>query len=1067
MSLRFLPPNMAALFGPAIGARTSRQDELGYMTHRASAQSNTIKSFIVLLSLILPYLLSGGRLTGPTTVTPANLPFGKASCIVPPTNITTKLIPASRDAKYVPRGPLLYITHNIQLTPLNKTIDDHPANIIHKNQRPQRQDQVRKYPKHTPQRIIHINTSNMNYKSPRYTQLPGIWPSRQNNQSKLAQIWTSRSFWPEIIQTYLKRNHQIIPHKNSCNTDHNSPTYTLLSTNTWFSLQNNLFKNFRHLKISCHVDGSCAAAIHDAHLSTNVEIILTFVPENMLSPFTTRFEAVAASLDASYPPAKIHFTGDYTPISQNCAQHGRSLVLLDNHLQSLGSLNGIKDLTPFNIPERITDIPQEYRAAFLLSDGSRDEEINNLRSYELEVIAQAEDLRVAAIARSTNIETYLLHVNGDQKQLDTTYQTVLAMAQETLENPDKFGALPPLVTKPLFASIEEATHLLQETITATRQQHDTITHHRELLGHAITALTIHQPIATHRGEYYAALAQGGRRPRGDLNSIQRYYSPNLHELTMVTEHQVAAARAAAAAFDASGNRVQPPSPPLGLFHLFPLPVLSMNPYARGLLPSDIHPENPKFNFLAIKEGMGDTYSHRPDPKQRDYPIRIVWTGWNSETHTPNQIQRALYTLELDMHESAVFPPKKRRDTAAPALCHIVYSKMTNLLWACIHSGGGFIRDIPFSCKVAVGTGDITIGKYHYWGTVSDAASHMHPLTFMSNAEDIILRDIGVHVKICPQQLTPNWLAACCDHGRFDLVFRNPKDIQKYVKHPHYPITPEVMTGFGTLIESAILTGEVKLREDMGPFQIELISLPPSVTEGTLIRYFAQIDMDFCGLTKRATKARTNTWTVGFLKNMPDRLDAANLLGNALVPHISRSPLRINVKQRNIPRGACIICYHELNKLRFNHPYKQCPNRNAVCRYCHSANHPAQQCPYVLSDSHVEPEARAPTPRPIAAPRRHSVRPSPEQHAQQALGRRSMISVRSRGKPAFSDDEDESEGELEREPQPSSRSRSAASVAAAYRPTSGYNQDLTGTVTPANMLHWSSSQDRQKPPAARR
>ena len=98
--------------------------------------------------------------------------------------------------------------------------------------------------------------------------------------------------------------------------------------------------------------------------------------------------------------------------------------------------------------------------------------------------------------------------------------------------------------------------------------------------------------------------------------------------------------------------------------------------------------------------------------------------------------------------------------------------------------------------------------------------------------------------------------------------------------------------------------------------------------------------------------------------MPDRLDAANLLGNALVPHISRSPLRINVKQRNIPRGACIICYHELNNLRSNHGYKQCPNRNRVCRYSHSANHPVEQCPYVLSDSHVEPRAREPTPRPI-------------------------------------------------------------------------------------------------------
>jgi hypothetical protein len=62
--------------------------------------------------------------------------------------------------------------------------------------------------------------------------------------------------------------------------------------------------------------------------------------------------------------------------------------------------------------------------------------------------AQAEDLRVAAIARSTNIETYLFQLNGDQKLLDTTYQAVLAMAQETLENPDNFGALPPLSPNP-------------------------------------------------------------------------------------------------------------------------------------------------------------------------------------------------------------------------------------------------------------------------------------------------------------------------------------------------------------------------------------------------------------------------------------------------------------------------------------------------------------------------------------------------------------------------------------------------------------------------------------------
>jgi hypothetical protein len=37
-NLRFLPPNMAALFGPAIGARTSRQEDFGHTTPRAIAQ---------------------------------------------------------------------------------------------------------------------------------------------------------------------------------------------------------------------------------------------------------------------------------------------------------------------------------------------------------------------------------------------------------------------------------------------------------------------------------------------------------------------------------------------------------------------------------------------------------------------------------------------------------------------------------------------------------------------------------------------------------------------------------------------------------------------------------------------------------------------------------------------------------------------------------------------------------------------------------------------------------------------------------------------------------------------
>jgi hypothetical protein len=72
-----------------------------------------------------------------------------------------------------------------------------------------------------------------------------------------------------------------------------------------------------------------------------VEILFAYSQDSMFSSSSDRFEAVAASLTASFPPAQIHFTGDYLSISQNCfAQHGRSFVLFNNHFDSLGSLDG-------------------------------------------------------------------------------------------------------------------------------------------------------------------------------------------------------------------------------------------------------------------------------------------------------------------------------------------------------------------------------------------------------------------------------------------------------------------------------------------------------------------------------------------------------------------------------------------------------------------------------------------------------------------------------------------------------------------------------------------------------
>jgi hypothetical protein len=117
------------------------------------------------------------------------------------------------------------------------------------------------------------------------------------------------------------------------------------------------------------------------HLQANVESrFFNFCQAIMLSSFPARFDALAASLNASYPPARFHLQGAYLLISQNCAQQGRSLVLLNNHFSSLCFLEGIQDLSQFNIPERITNISEEYLATFLLSNSARDEALSSLRT---------------------------------------------------------------------------------------------------------------------------------------------------------------------------------------------------------------------------------------------------------------------------------------------------------------------------------------------------------------------------------------------------------------------------------------------------------------------------------------------------------------------------------------------------------------------------------------------------------------------------------------------------------------------------------------------------------------
>ena len=112
----------------------------------------------------------------------------------------------------------------------------------------------------------------------------------------------------------------------------------------------------------------------------------------------------------------------------------------------------------------------------------------------------------------------------------------------------------------------------------------------------------------------------------------------------------------------------------------------------------------------------------------------------------------------------------------------------------------------------------------------------------------------------------------------------------------------------------------------------------------------------------------------------------------------------------------------------------------------------------MSGNYKEPEAREPVARPIAAPRFHSVKQSPEARAAVALGRRSMASAKARGKNPFSDDEEDSGGENEKEPPLPSHLQPAAGIAAAHR--SGIDwasaSDLTGAVNSSNVLSWNPS-----------
>jgi hypothetical protein len=111
-----------------------------------------------------------------------------------------------------------------------------------------------------------------------------------------------------------------------------------------------------------------------------------------------------------------------------------------------------------------------------------------------------------------------------------------------------------------------------------------VMHHRTLLGHVITSLTLYPSVAIHRSDYFADLARQERCPQGDLSVAKTYYSPNLHLLRMVTEHQIAAARAAATAFRRAWQPCGNPYPPVGALPLIPPTISQHEPLCQGVTP---------------------------------------------------------------------------------------------------------------------------------------------------------------------------------------------------------------------------------------------------------------------------------------------------------------------------------------------------------------------------------------------------------------------------------------------------------------------------------------------------
>ena len=139
-----------------------------------------------------------------------------------------------------------------------------------------------------------------------------------------------------------------------------------------------------------------------------------------------------------------------------------------------------------------------------------------------------------------------------------------------------------------------------------------------------------------------------------------------------------------------------------------------------------------------------------------------------------------------------------------------------------------------------------------------------------------------------------------------LALQNPADLKRLVTLLDLPRLLEEITGTETIDPVvALMRGKLRIKEGAGRYVLELICLPNGVDQGTIERYLGQKEIDYSGLQARDNQSSTVTWTIGFDDNI-QRTAASKQLGNALVPHLSNRPLRVNIKHSPCPEGCAIF-----------------------------------------------------------------------------------------------------------------------------------------------------------------